>query len=42
MFEFMDFDYLTDGEIDLRINTKLPADDAKGYLPAYQYKIMIT
>lgn len=32
MFEFKDFDYLTDGEIDLRIEQKLPANEEKGYV----------
>lgn len=41
MFEFKDFDYLTDGEIDLRIEAKLPADETKGYVPAYEYRITL-
>ncbi len=40
MFEFKDFDYLTNGEIDLRIETKLPADETKGYVPA-EYRITL-
>lgn len=39
MFEFMDFDYITDGEIDLIIDHKKPADEEKGYVPAYKYWI---
>lgn len=41
MFEFKDFDLLTDGEIDLKIEAKTPADEEKGYVPAYKYKITI-
>jgi predicted acetyltransferase len=41
MFEFKDFDYLTDYEIDLKINDKTPANDAKGYVPAYKYRITL-
>lgn len=40
MFEFKDFDYLTDDEIDLLIEEKVPANDEKGYVPAYKYKIV--
>lgn len=29
MFEFKDFDYLTDGEIDLKIEEKTPANEKK-------------
>jgi tagatose 1,6-diphosphate aldolase len=41
LFEFEDFNYLTDGEIDLIIDEKAPADDKKGYVPAYKYKITL-
>jgi predicted acetyltransferase len=41
MFEFMDFDYLTDGEIDLRIHEKIPANTEKGFVPAYSYNIFL-
>lgn len=41
MFEFKDFDYLTDGEIDLKIAEKVPADEEKGYVPAYKYTITL-
>ena len=41
MFEFKDFDFLTDGEIDLRIEEKSPASDEKGYVPAYKYRITL-
>jgi tagatose 1,6-diphosphate aldolase len=39
MFEFLDFNYITDGEIDLVIEEKAEACDPKGYLPAYKYEI---
>jgi len=41
MFEFKDFDYLTDGEIDLKIEDKTPSNDEKGYVPAYKYRITL-
>ena len=41
MFEFKDFDYLTDGEIDLKIEEKTPPDEEKGYVPAYRYRITL-
>lgn len=41
MFQFKDFDYLTDGEIDLIIEDKTPANEEKGYVPAYKYKITL-
>lgn len=41
MFEFKDFDYLTDDEIDLRIEQKLAANEEKGYVPAYEYQITL-
>lgn len=30
MFEFIDFDYLTNGEIDLKIEEKTPSNEEKG------------
>lgn len=41
MFEFKDFDYLTDGEIDLKIEEKVPSNEEKAYVPAYKYKITL-
>ncbi|MBK1810702.1 GNAT family N-acetyltransferase [Clostridium sp. YIM B02505] len=41
MFEFKDFDLLTDGEISLKVEDKTPSNDEKGYLPAYRYKIIL-
>jgi predicted acetyltransferase len=41
MFVFKDFDYLTDGEIDLKIEEKRPSNDGKGYVPAYKYRITL-
>ncbi|MBU5593152.1 GNAT family N-acetyltransferase [Clostridium sp. MSJ-4] len=39
MFQFKDFDFLTDGEIDLKIEDKIPPNEKKGYVPAYKYRI---
>lgn len=41
MFEFLDFDYLSDGEIELVIAEKAEDDELKGYLPAYKYEIRL-
>lgn len=41
MFQFKEFDYLTNGEIDLIIEKKAQADEEKGYVPAYIYKICL-
>lgn len=41
MFEFKDFEYLTDGEIDLRICKKAESNQEKGFVPAYIYNIML-
>lgn len=41
MFAFKDFDYLTDGEIDLRISKKAEPNQEKGYVPAYIYNIVL-
>ncbi|WP_238885497.1 GNAT family N-acetyltransferase [Clostridium sp. YIM B02551] len=41
MFEFKNFDYLTDGEIDLIIENKIPANEEKGYVPTYKYIITL-
>lgn len=41
MFQFLNFDYLTDGEIDLIIKEKVPANEEKGYVPAYSYIIVM-
>jgi len=41
MFEFKDLDFLTDGEIQLKIEEKTPANDEKGYVPAYKYRITL-
>jgi predicted acetyltransferase len=40
MFEFLGFDCLTDGEITLLLSEKAPADEEKGYVPAYKYTII--
>jgi len=39
MFEFLDKDILTDNEIELRIEKKVPANIEKDYVPAYKYLI---
>jgi len=39
-FTFLDFEYLTDGEILLLLCEKAPPDEAKGYVPAYKYVII--
>lgn len=41
MFKFKDFDYLTNGEIDLKIVEKRPADKEKQFVPTYIYKITL-
>lgn len=41
MFEFLDFDNLTDGEIDLVIEAKHPADESRGYVPVYACRITL-
>ena len=41
IFEFKGFDYLTDGEIDLKIEEKIPYNEEKDYVPTYQYRITL-
>jgi len=41
MFNFLDYDYLSDGEIDLLIEGKIPANLEKGFVPVYLYKIVL-
>ncbi|WP_313165596.1 GNAT family N-acetyltransferase [Sedimentibacter sp.] len=41
MSEFKELDLLTDGEIDLRIEEKIPPDEKKGYVPVYRYRITL-
>ncbi|MCK8058661.1 MULTISPECIES: GNAT family N-acetyltransferase [unclassified Fusibacter] len=41
MFEFKEMNMLTDGEIDLRIHKKTPAEPDKGFVPAYHYHITL-
>ena len=41
MFRFKDFDNLTDGMIDLKIEDITPSNEKKGYVPAYKYRITI-
>jgi len=39
MFEFKDLDYLTDGELDLLIEEKVPANEEKEYVPATNIRL---
>lgn len=41
MFKFKEFDYLTDGEIDLKIEGKIPYNEEKDYVPTYKYRITL-
>ncbi|MDZ4992330.1 GNAT family N-acetyltransferase [Clostridium perfringens] len=41
MFKFKDFNYLTDGEIDLKIEEKIASNEEKGYVPSYKYRITL-
>lgn len=41
MFKFKEFDNLTDGMIDLKIEDKTPSNEEKGYVPAYKYRITL-
>lgn len=35
------FDLLTDGELDLKLEAKTDANEEKGYVPAYKYRITL-
>ena len=37
----MNFDYLTNEEIDLIIEVKVPQCETKGYVPAYKYQVKL-
>ena len=41
MFEFKDFDYLSNGKIDLIIDNKVPENEIKGTVPIYKYKVTL-
>ena len=41
-FQFQNFDLLTNGEISLVIDKKIPADETKGYVPAYSFHIRLS
>lgn len=41
MFKFKDFDNLTDGVIDLKIEDRTPSNKEKRYVSAYKYKITL-
>ena len=40
-FEFNDYGVLSDGEIQLVVRTKHPVDKIRGYLPVYQFDILL-
>lgn len=40
-FCFLDFDRLSGQEIDLLIEQKAPANDKKGWVPAYKYRMVL-
>ncbi|GMA64293.1 GNAT family N-acetyltransferase [Alicyclobacillus fastidiosus] len=40
-FQFLKFDRLAGEDIDLIIDEKVPADEAKGWVPAYKYNIVL-
>jgi predicted acetyltransferase len=40
-FRFNDYGVLTDGEIEVVVNQKRPANPQKGYLPAYEFDIRL-
>jgi predicted acetyltransferase len=40
-FKFLDVGTLSDGEIELVVMGKIPADEAKGYAPAYEFDIRL-
>jgi tagatose 1,6-diphosphate aldolase len=39
MFQFIDFEQLTDGQLELVLQRHSPADLEKGYVPAYIFRI---
>ena len=41
MFEFINYNPLTDGTIDLILSRKAEGNEAKGYLPAYHFNICL-
>ena len=41
-FKFNDYEVLTDGEIEVVVRAKQPADRLKGYVPAYEFDIRLT
>lgn len=41
MFEFKDMDFITDGEIAIRITEKVPENPEKKFVPAYKYNITL-
>ncbi|ERJ11780.1 GNAT family N-acetyltransferase [Haloplasma contractile] len=41
MFEFKGFNLIKGQEIDLKIEEKVPADEEKGFVPAYKYDMVL-
>ncbi|UCD08813.1 MAG: GNAT family N-acetyltransferase [Dehalococcoidales bacterium] len=40
-FEFFDYEPFTDGEIEVIVRDKVPANDERGYVPAYEFRICL-
>ncbi|MDQ0897687.1 MULTISPECIES: GNAT family N-acetyltransferase [unclassified Paenibacillus] len=40
-FKFLGFDFISGEEIDLVIEKRVPADEEKGFVPAYKYNIVL-
>ena len=36
-FKFIDYGTLSDGDIEVAVRAKLPADIRKGYVPSYEF-----
>lgn len=41
-FEFFEYQSFSDGEIEVVVNGKVPADDERGYVPEYECTIRLT
>jgi predicted acetyltransferase len=39
-FQFLNFDHLYGEELELQIEEKVPADEVKGWVPAYKYQMI--
>jgi len=40
-FEFIDYETFTDGEIEVVIREKVPADEKRGYVPSYEFAVRL-